>query len=258
MKIKEFFIVIIKSFNPDSYKELTKKKLGDAFHYLFFILILSMLLSGFIFLMKFNTITERLDKIYSQFDSFKVSFDVVQKQPVLLINDPKIVLDLTKNQANMTDEDYIITKEHLYRKKFDPDIMNFKLYSIETISLEQYEDLVTYKDKVKKFIVFILIILVPSAFLFLFTILSFKYLVEILIVTLLGVGYSTIKRYNVKSVDILKLAIYTSTLMILLELVSKPLFNLGILPLVVYLILFFVGLFMIQDRKFKVRKEKEE
>ncbi|MBU0756994.1 MAG: DUF1189 domain-containing protein [Nanoarchaeota archaeon] len=254
----EFITHLKESFNPEKYNYLKTITTRKAFEYFFLLILFSTLLFGLAGVVRLHRLSGFIDESFTKIEKLNVSFDVDMKEPVTISKIPLIVLDLREEEPDPNNECMLITKSSLYRKRFRPDFKDMTLFETVKYPLEGYSDLAANKDMFKTFFGLVFIILLPSILLVLYFYNMMKYFVVIMFVTLIGYAISRLNRMKMKKRVVMKVAIFTSTLLVILELLISPFFRLNILPEIIYIIYFAVCMFMISDKKYDYSKKKEK
>ncbi|MBN2422934.1 DUF1189 family protein [Candidatus Woesearchaeota archaeon] len=260
MKSREFVLILLRSFNPDNYKSLKKLPSKRAFDYFFILLLFSSLVFGLLWLIKLSSISGEIDEKFSQFNKFNISLDVKMKAPVILSKFPLVVLDLTGNRTGIGKEYILITEDFVFRKRISPDIGKFTIFKTDKQDIDNYADLLANKDLFKTLTGVLIIILLPTLFFAAYFYFIIKYLIIIFMVSFLAYAFTRLTRKKLKKREILKTALFSSTFMIVPEMVLKNFINMYFLPLVIYLIFFIVCIYMSSEKSFEVKsrhKKKE-
>lgn len=104
MRIKEVLFLFAKSLNPGDYKILVTRKKRDVVKYFLLIIFYFILISMFLSIPKIIETPNKVKNLLANFDNINVSFEIKAKEKVILIEFPKIALDLrdeNKNSENM-------------------------------------------------------------------------------------------------------------------------------------------------------------
>jgi hypothetical protein len=75
-----------------------------------------------------------------------------------------------------------------------------------------------------------------------------------------GIGYlvTRFKKKKVKFMVLLRLAVFSSTIMMILDIMLGPVINLGILPLLLYIAMFFLAVYFTGGKKITFEKDDKE
>lgn len=238
MNFKPLFYTLFKSLNPYNYKELIENKFSQIIKYCFFILFFAIFLTFILLIPAIYSTNEYISQGTSHFDNIILRSDVSVKDSFNILNTPLIRFE--NNTNNITDEFLLIT----------PETISYKSYlffgSQKDITLKQDVDLAS-NERAKKAIGLIFFFMLPSL-LFWSIIFSMIYFTIIIFLTLIVMlMISGILRINIGISRLLKVCMYSSTVLILLQLLLMPFFKVFALPLAIYWILILVVLFVLRD-----------
>lgn len=238
MNFKPLFYTLFKSLNPYNYKELIENKFSKILTYYTFIIFFTILLTFILLIPAIYSTNEYISRGTSHFDSIILRSDVSLKDSFNVLNTPLIRFE--NNTNNITDEFLLIT----------PETISYKSYLFfghqKDITLKQDIDLAS-NERAKKAIGLIFFFMLPSL-LFWSIIFSMVYFTIIIFLTLIVMlMISGILRINIGFLRLLKICVYSSTVLILLQLLLIPFFRIFALPLAIYWILILVILFVLRD-----------
>jgi hypothetical protein len=250
MFIKEVIFTIFKSLNPDSIKELIEGKLKDSLKYFSFLVLFALILASLLLLPKLVTFQKTIDEKFSKFDYFNISIKQKMNSPLILTENPfpKIVIDTTQDR-NLTDEDLLITENKIIRKG---------LFKEETTEIESFSNILYNKDKIQKFVIYASIIMVPSLFVIAYLFYFIKFMLIILAAWAIAILILKLTKHKFKLARIFKIAVYSSTIMILLEMISMPFVRLRLIPLLIFLGIFGIAVWMNVEKEFVIKHKKEK
>ncbi len=257
MRLKEFVFLFFKSLNPLDYKMLVMRKKRDTLKYFFMLLFFCIILSGFTNLPKLSHMKQNFNATLSKFERFNITgIDIELKEPIILLNSPKIVLDLSENRSSLENENILITKSDIIWRKFKPSLWDFTLYKTETRPVEKYSNVLENANRISGIYWLLFFFLLPSIFLIIYTLNLIKYSLLIIMFTLVAYLISLILKRKVKLLLMWRVAVFSISIMVFLELVMAPLFNLGILPLLIYILMFFLAMLLTFEKGMKIKNAK--
>ncbi len=239
MTIKDMFNTLIKTFNPDSYKELDEYPFSKTMKYFGFILFWSLVVMFLLFIPALISFPSFWQDTTSHFDKLELNYDVSVKDTFNVLNDPMI--RISKDRINLTNERLLITENSVYYKQF------FFFGRTETAPLEKQTDLMLQDAQVNTGLM--LLFAIPSLFFWLFVFFSIYFWIVIFITFSLGMLFSWILKLNHGASSILKFAAYSSTILVLLQLILMPFFRLFFLPIIIYWILFLIVLLITKQER---------
>lgn len=245
-KLLLFFNQFGKSFNPKKYHDLVHEfSVKDAIKYLAQCLVLLFLVMVIISAVK---VYDLPDYVATEMQAFsEISFDVNQSmnKPFRLTeNYPILVID-TSGETQELEGRMLVTDEALkYNLGFGE----------EELMLEDYKDVMAQKDNVGRLVFMIFLVMVPGLLILGYLSFFLKYLVVGAVLALLAYVVSWLMQKTVNLWQAYKVALFSCTLMAVLEIILLP-FNLefydvglfyfvtiGLLPLLVWVILFIMAL----------------
>lgn len=264
MRFSEFAFLMIRSLNPEDYKALSTRKKRDTISYFLMLLVLSILI-GFVFsIPKLLAVPEKIENTLMKFEKFNITgLDIEAKEPIVLLQLPKTVLDLTQNTTNITDEVVLITRSDIYWKKFRPSLFEWRLFETESKHVSEYSDVLQSAGKLSGGTYWLLlIIMLPSMFFAAFLLNFIKFTIIILLTTAIAYAAAKIKRKKTRLFTIWKVAVFSSTIMLLISIGLSPLFNLGpffgLLPLILYLLIFYLAMLVISEKDINIKYSEDE
>ena len=238
MSFKEFLTTIFKSFSPNSCKYLAReKKLADAFIYFFGVLFLTLLITTVLFTPKILNYPKLVDEKISKFNNLTITFNGEMNAPLTLSTNPLIVVDTKK--SNLTNEVILVSQDKTY----------FKWLFIKKESNMSYTNLLDSPEKIKKLVVTLTILMAPVLWFALYIFIAIKYLFIILMAILIVSILLKIFKRQMKFINLMKAGLYSSTLMILLELVSLPFIKLSYIPLLIFAVLFAAAAWLVSEKE---------
>ncbi|MBN2367556.1 DUF1189 family protein [Candidatus Woesearchaeota archaeon] len=257
MRLKEFAFLYVHALNPGNYNMLMTRKKRDALQYFFIMILFSIILGGILAIPIFITMPERIEKTLAKFDRFNITgIDIQLKEPVVLLKTPKIVLDLTANRTEIGKESILITKTEIMWKRPKLDILGFKLFNTEKRPLSDYSNVLENADRIKGLSWLLFLILLPSLFLITYVLHMVKYLVIIGLSTLFAFIFIKIKKKKPGIFKVARVAVYSITVLVFLEVVLGAYISLGIFSLLIYLLFFILCLMVITEKEFKFNLQK--
>ncbi|RJQ16926.1 DUF1189 domain-containing protein [Candidatus Woesearchaeota archaeon] len=240
--MNQHFKTLFKSFSPKSYPELTARPLKDAFRYFFFVMLLAIILLAVLFIPATISFSKHLDSMLSSFDTLELKFNAVQNAPVTVFSKPLVVIDL--NKTNMSNEQVLITQKDFFYKKYFAFGKDEK--SLKTIgNIKNYDNLLLYA----------FIFMIPAFLLLIFIAYTLKNLALAVILSLIGFIIFKILSYEIRFGQVFKTAIYSATIMILLEILLLLFFPLFLIPMVLYILLFSIACWFVGQKKFSVKDD---
>ncbi len=263
MRISEFTFLLVKSLNPGDYKMLVTRKKRETMKYFFMLLLFSIII-GFIFsIPKLMAVPSKIDTVFMKFERFNITgIDIEANEPIVLLKYPKTVLDLTENRNNISSEMILITKSDIIWKKFSPSLFQWRLFLTEQKPISEYSDILHNAGRIKGGAYWLLLILLlPSIFLIVLLLNFIKYTLIISIATFIGLLIVKLKGKKAKLFTIWRVAIFSSSIMIMIEIGLSPLFNFSIyfsiFPILLYFLMFYLAMLVISEKEINFKKSEE-
>lgn len=234
MGIKLFSKLIIETLNPYRYKGLSQRSLLKTMFFFLSISLVYLILIGAVNTPRYysNYISENM----SGMKEFKININIETKAPIVISESPKIVVDTIDNRTLQKKEDIVITKDTIYSKV---------MFWTKKTNYSEY-DVLSNINKLKRNIILLALVFIPSILFiaYLFTII--KYLLIIFLFSLIALVAVIIGNYKIKTLEILKSAVYSLTIYYLVNIVAS-IIGIRYLGLIVYIIFFSVALFFMRD-----------
>lgn len=233
MDLKQFLLMFVQSLNPRAYTQLLSRKKREVASFFITLLLYCVLLSGLTNIPNFVNFPKQVEGAVSKISTLNITgLDVEITEPVTLLETPKVVIDFSEN--NTLDKEFVlITKNEIFFKKFQPKLFN--LFITEQKPVSELGDVLNTVRSIKGTYWIVLFILLPSLF-FISYLLNFtKYSIIITLVFILSFIILKLTKKKLNFQHHLKAAFYSSTIMIFLDIVISPLFNLSVIPFLLYL-----------------------
>ena len=252
----EFFSSFRKSMIPHKYRFLITKNKADALSYFMTLMSLSIILMMFISIPFLFILHDRLVTQFHSFKKLKFSYDVQVSDPIVIgIRTPQIIIDTTGKYTKLEQGSLLITDK----------IIDYKILGLTNrIYLSDFNDLTKKQTSVVSSVLFLLVLLLPSLLIWLFVAQFIKYILIVLAVALIGKAFAQMMKYEINFAQSLIVAVYASTLMVLLDTILLP-FNLGkyvlqfpiflnygisLLTIFIYLTVYIISLVMVGNKEY--------
>ncbi len=271
MSFKDFLKTLFKSINPERYNELASRKFKDAAKYIFSVLFLSFIAMLVLMLPFFGTFPLKVEQAINSFTAISLNPNIETPQAIIFpAKQQWLVIDTTGTRTNISEEKILITKDKVYNKAglcfwLEPACMLYKPENrVEQKDLAEYTDIKNHAPEISAMITTLFILALPTIILGLYLVLLIKYIIIIAIAALLMFGLSKILKKDTNYTTILKMSMYSCTILIVLEVVLIPLkINLRYIPLLIYAVLLFVGTYLLSEHEitredFKTQHKRHE
>jgi len=236
MVFKEFITTILRSFNPASAKYLTaEKKLVNSFVYFFALLFLTLFITTLLFIPTLLKYPKLVDDKIAKFDNLSITFNGEMNSQLIISEKPLILVDTSKN--NITNEFILVSKDKTY----------FSWLFVDREYDVSYTNILNSPEKIKNAVMTLTILLAPGIWIAIYLALAAKYILIILIAVAVSLIALKIAKREIRFTSLLKAGIYTSTIMILLDLIPKPFMNMRFIPILVFGVLFAITAWMMSQ-----------
>lgn len=266
MSFKEFIKTLFKSINPERYNELSSRSFKDATKYIFSVLFLSFIVMLVLILPFFGTFPLKVEQAINSFTVINLNPDIETQQAIIFpAKQQWIVIDTTGTTTNLSEGKILITKDKVYNKAglcfwIDSACWLYKPENkVEQKPLTDYTDIKNHAPEISAIITTLFILALPTIILGLYLILLIKYTLIILIGSLIMLGISKILKKDTYYSTILKMSMYSCSILIVLDVVLLPLkINLRYIPLIIYAVLLFVGTYLLAEHEITRESVKKE
>ncbi|PLW79318.1 hypothetical protein C0585_08285 [Candidatus Woesearchaeota archaeon] len=242
--MKTFLRTAIASLNPNLYSTLCQRSYKKTVIY-FLLLILTFTLLSFILsspsIIKFySSFDENLEKI----DNLGASFQASTQGEVILLSNPLIVVDSSRNSTN--GEYLLITDDIIYKRK----IFGYKEIKTDDLNLVQ-----TLKES-KLLIILFLVLSLPT-FIFLFTLFNvIKYLLLAILISLVALIIIRLLGYDISTRQIFDSSLYSIIILLLAKILLIINFKyVNLIPLLLYVGWYILVLILLNDSKIGFKED---
>jgi len=258
MKLKEFFLLMGKSLSPNTYKDLASGSMKQAIIYFLGVLSLAFIITMLLYVPVLADLSLNLDKGLSKLTKLNISINIETSEPIYF-NNIGLAIDTTGKLSNISNEKVLVTNKYIFTKPlkcmlFSPLCLLSK-EKMNTLSLEP-KNLMDYKKDMISMANTLIILLIPAIVVSLYLMYMVKYILIILLASILAFLITRIRLYEVKLSKTIKLAAYTVTPMIFIEVINLRFgFNLYFMPLVIFAALLTIGLMLIGEKAIRHKGE---
>jgi hypothetical protein len=243
-----FIKTLVHSFYPNKYPALTSRQLKQAFDYLFTIVFFCVFIIFVFSIYQFAQFQYNIDNEMAKFTKLDAKVDFELKEPIVFGKND-IVID---NERNYTDETLLITQEGISTKSLMCILMKPAcIFENEPkhISSEELSDVSGYTDSLKNYSFLFFVLLLPGLLLLFLAYYLIKFLLIITAAALLAFIVTRLARYEIGIKQIYLCAIYSSTVMVLLEILNLYFMYFYLIPVIAYIILFTICIMVIGERE---------
>lgn len=213
-RFNEFITTVITSLNPKKYDILEIRPLGAAVGYFFLMIFAAFIVMCLLWLP--NLLTAG-DYVSEQFDKFsELSIEVVyeQKEPIIITKDyPVIIIDTLHDYDEIEQGVLLITENKTLYRPFP---------FMRTQVLQDTKNLAQNNDQASVFLTILVLLMLPMVLAFAYLYFAIKFSIVIIIATIIGYIFVGLLRFQISFEQLVKVAMYASTIMVTISLLSKP------------------------------------
>jgi len=242
-RLHEFLKTILKAFYPDSYHELSHRKISEGFSYLANLVVLSVLILALLVSFNVATFQKNIELELTKLDSLEINFNL--KQPIVF-EDQNIVVT---NEGNYTNENFLITNSEVIRKPTICAILRPACLIKHKPVRTNFSSLPENSKDVSNFFFLMLLLMLPGLLLVYLIYFLIKSIVMIIIMAYAAKFVTSTVKFRISFKRILMTAIYASTIFILLEPINLVIWNLYYIHILLSVVMFIIGVMLIGENK---------
>ncbi|MEM4267965.1 MAG: DUF1189 family protein [Candidatus Woesearchaeota archaeon] len=250
-----FIKTIAHSLYPSKYPQLVSRTFRMALDYFFTLVFLSVFIVFLVSVYKFASFQYNLDKELEKFEKLEVKVDFKVSEPVKLGN--SFVID---NERNYTNEELLITQRGVFSKPLLCILLQpVCLFDKKTRFKEgsSLSNVLQHKDALKRAALLTLVIMLPGLLLLFFAFYALKFLLTVFIAALVAFIVTRLSRYEVTFKQLILCAIYSSTILIIFEVLNLYFAYFYLIPLIAYIIMFTICIMLIGEREHVYQKKED-
>ncbi len=227
------------------------RPLGAAVGYFFAMIFAAFVLMCLLWLP--NALTTG-DYINEQFDKFQeLTIEVVydQKEPIVITeNYPLITIDTLHDYDDIEQGVLLIAaNKTLYRP----------LPFMQTQVIEDTKNLAQNHDQTTIFLSIFVLMTLPMVMAFAYLYFAIKYLIIVLVATLLGYIFVGLIRFQIAFEQLFKVALYAVTIMVAIGLITKPFIpDVSYLDYVAFVVVYVLGVIKVGEFEEALEEKKKE
>jgi len=242
-RFSDFLKTIFRSFNPDSYNKLSQRSIAAGIGYLANLVLLSVMILALIVSFNMAAFQHSIKDELTKLDSLDISFNL--KEPIQF-SKQKITLT---NEGNYTNENLLITESELIRKPTACLLFKPTCLFVKEPVRTNYSNLPEHKENVSSFVFFVLLLMIPGLLLVYLLYFLIKTLIIILVLSYTVKIITHFVKFRIKLRKIMLIAMYSSTVFIILEPINLVVWNLYYMHVLLYIIFFAIGIVLVGENK---------
>lgn len=242
MLFEKFSKEVFHAFNPFRFHELINAPFYNCLAYFTKIMLIAFIIMSILYIPKLVDLKDQISSQIAKFDEFSIKGTVKQSSPITIPEkEPLIIIDATGNEIAPGKERITVTRDTLFYKFFA---------GRKEVPLSQIKELSQNKEVVSKLASYIMIFIFPSILFFSFAGMWIKYMVAGFIIGTVAFLLTDLTRFGNSWPVCAKAAFYSSTLVVLIEVISSAIadkwmisliafwgFHIYLVPLVIWLVL---------------------
>jgi hypothetical protein len=242
MFFEKFGKEVFHAFNPFKFHELTNDSFYSSLAYFTKIMIIAFIIMSILYVPALVDLKDQIGGQISKFDEFSIKGTVKQASPITVPEkEPLIIIDATGNEVLPGKERITITRDTLFYKFFA---------GRKEVPLSQIKELSQNKEVVSRLVSYIIIFIFPSVLFFCFAGMWLKYMIAGIIIGTMAFLLTDLTRFGNSWLVCAKATFYSSTLVILAEVISSAVsakwmfslfsfwgFHIYLVPLLIWLVL---------------------
>ncbi len=253
-RLHELITTITTSLNPKKYDILEIRPLGAAIGYYFLMVFTAFILMGVLWVPNLLTASDYVNEQFDKFNDLSVEVVYDQKEPIVITEDYPIITIDTLHDYDDIDQGILLITEN--KTLFRP----FPFMQAQV--LDDTKDLAENHDQSSIFLTIIILMMLPMAMAFAYLYFIVKFAIVILIATIIGSIFVGLLRFQIGFEQMVKVAIYASTIMVAINLLTKPFVpDVSYLDYLAFAILFILGIVKVgefEDIIHESKKKKKE
>ncbi len=224
MKKKDFFRSFGRSCNPAKYHRISELQIRHAMGLFIAVFLVSFIIFAILIIPKAISVEKNLQQSFSLLPEAKLNISIHSNEPTTLLSRPKIVVHTSEN-ASIADSFMLFGNDHYY----------YRFFGVHNGTYNYQADLHEASLNLFKILFFLLI---PGILLFLGV---FFFIVFLAIIFILSI-FTTFFTKAIDFRDVFVIGLHASLLPILVLFLSLPFVSLWFSALIVFLVLFVLGL----------------
>ncbi|HLC65779.1 MAG TPA: DUF1189 family protein [Candidatus Nanoarchaeia archaeon] len=246
---KEFLSTIWKTLLPHQYSTLSERSYRQAFAYFVSILVLGFFSMVILFLPQVAYLPSFIENNTVKLTELSIDAKIETTGPIVFTDlTPLLVIDTTGNITNVSRAKVLVTKDRIEFASFG---------ETSKINVSEFHDIGKKPEFLKNTILMAVLLFGPGIILAAFAVSFLKYFIISSLIGIFGFLLSRVLRFHIEFKKAFLISLYSSTLMILIDLVTFPLglnayllpvsFNgvfINIISFAVYLTLFIIAIFL--------------
>jgi hypothetical protein len=224
--VSKFIKEVAYTFHPFRYQYLADKGTRSSVWFMTRIIIVAILLAGLLSVPKLFAFKSGIQDEVGKFAEFQISGNVSATDTINIPSTkPVVVIDLVTANRTIGDETFLVTEDRIF----------YRFFGLKDIGISELKDVTANQAAVSGFLTVMLLMFMPAFGLLLFASLWFKYLLLVLLSSLVFFMLLELTHFRLKYKQMLCVTCHTATFAILLEVLSMPFSTAYLIPTIKFL-----------------------
>jgi hypothetical protein len=248
-----FIKTIYHSLNPGRYPSLVSRSWKQALDYLLTLVFFLVFILFLVSIYRFAHFQAGFDNEISKFERFVVDVDYELSEPI------EIGGFAMANRRNRTEERVLVTQDGITSYSLiclllEPACIFETEPGMKTS--EELSDALSYSSDVKAAIGFLLVLLLPGLLMFFLVFYALKFLVIVFLASAIAFVVTRLARFEISPKQICLAAVYSSTVMVILEVVNLVTSGFFWIPVIAFMVMYTVTVMTVGEREHAYTKER--
>ena len=250
-RFQEFVSTVTTALNPKKYDILDIRPLSAAIGYFFAMVFVVFVLMSVLWLPNLLTINDYVSEQLNKFDSLSVEVIYDQTEPIVIPEDnPLITIDTLNDYDDIEQGIFLVSANKTFIRP---------LPFMESQIIEDTDNLAENYDQTLPLLSIIILMMIPMALAFLYVYFALKYLLIILIATVIGYVFAGVIHFQINFEQLFKAGLYAATIMAVIGLLTKPFVpNVSYLDYVAFAIIYILAIIRVGEFEETISEKKNK
>jgi uncharacterized membrane protein YhaH (DUF805 family) len=251
---QSFLKTIVYSLNPGKYPILAQRTWRQALAYMLTIVFFLVFILFIVSIVKYAQVQYGLDSELDKFENLTVDVDYSLKAPIQYGH--FLIVD---NERNYTGEDILITQDGITSRSLlclllSPACILDKDPVLRKAS--DLKDVLRYRDTLRAYAALFLVLMLPGLLMLFLIFYTLKFSLIVTVAACIAFIVTRLARFQISAKQIFLAAIYASTVLVLLEILTYYMMRFYLVPMVAYIVMYTVCIMLIGEREHAYAKER--
>jgi len=211
-----FFRTLGSAFSFSEYEWLAEKKPSDSIRYFLKLMALATVLMFIAAVPAFINFSKNIDKVIDNFDSLKITVNASSKGPIIFFPGDRhreVTFDWESNATSLEHGKYLVAKDRVIKKT---------LIGSQYTNISGYSDVIEHRELYRASAMILAAFLMPSLVVGAYVFFGIKFFLMVLLLAAAALVITRIIRFDVEFRQCLTIAVYASTIGIILAMALFP------------------------------------